>query len=330
MTNYIFKALNENEKVEPKLKAKSKKFYREVNGNIFPITIFSDTCYHYSWLIRLFLNVSFKLKLFFTLKFYQLQAGVYDIKSMNQVVCLSKKKLKTDKLIKFSEKQYTGTIDEIVNISSKKETYQKIGFTFKRGILLYGEPGNGKSALLNLIIQPIVSNNGICLYVKDIDHFKAILKQVRNIEPERLILVILEDLDTLISGSLSDDKSTLLSLLEGQDTSPNTLFLATTNFPEELEGNLINRPGRFDRVIFIDNPGEQSRREYLQSLGLELTSEQLEQWVKKTKSFSFAHIKELVISVIIFGGDIDKEEKRLRDMYKVKSSKGNSNKMGFD
>ena len=70
----------------------------------------------------------------------------------------------------------------------------------------------------------------------------AFLGDFAKIENNRKCIVILEDLDSLISNF---GESHYLEMLDSAKTIDNILFIATTNYPEKLDPRIYNRPGRF-------------------------------------------------------------------------------------
>ncbi|NJO18646.1 MAG: AAA family ATPase [Thioploca sp.] len=61
----------------------------------------------------------------------------------------------------------------------------------------------------------------------------------------------MEDLESILK---SNNPSTVLNILDGVNSFDNIVFLATTNYPEELESRIKNRPSRFDRRFYIGPP----------------------------------------------------------------------------
>ncbi len=112
----------------------------------------------------------------------------------------------------------------------------------------------------------------------------------------------------------------------------NLVFLATTNYPEKLLGRITNRPSRFDRVFEFKNPSTETRKLYLQSLISKAGGDfDLEKWVSDSKDLSVAHIKELFLSVSVFGYEYEKTLKTLKGMKKQIKSKDTTeeDRMGF-
>lgn len=130
--------------------------------------------------------------------------------------------------------------------------YQDRGIPYRRGYLLHGPPGGGKSSF----IQALASELGysICLLnLSDTMLSDDRLNHLLNVLPERSIL-LLEDIDSVMtpsdrpSGKLTF--SGLLNALDGVASSEERLIFMTTNHYERLDPALI-RPGRVDVQQYI-------------------------------------------------------------------------------
>jgi len=94
--------------------------------------------------------------------------------------------------------------------------------------------------------------------------------------------------------------SDTLNILDGVDSIDNTLIIATTNYPERIPDNLIDRPGRFDSLYEVGFPTTDVRLAYLKEQ-LSLASEvDLMQAVQMTEGYSIAYLKELVVASQIY------------------------------
>ena len=237
--------------------------------------------------------------------------------------------LYTDKLISFQDTVFSNILEEIENYWKLGDKFRLFGYQPKRGYLLYGPPGNGKTSIINLIVQKALNHNILTIQVRGINIESIIwnLRKIREIEKDRHILFILEDIDTFIK---QNGEGKVLSLLDGQDSIDNITFLATTNYPEDLDGRLTNRPSRFDRVIYVGYPTMEQRYQFLCQKYTGLSEKELQKWAEKTDKMSFAHLKELIVSVLVLGGDFNIELERIKKMSSVKTSnKEKDNTVGF-
>jgi len=232
----------------------------------------------------------------------------------------------TDDLLAFSDAVSTKVTNEISKFWDKKSLFKKYLFSHKRGYLFYGPQGSGKTCLVQQIIKDVISRNGIALKCDvNIDLVSSALKILREIEPETKIICIYEDIDSLIEQK---GEHQVLSILDGEDSLDYVIQIATTNYPERLDKRIIARPRRFDRIIKIDMPNNQMRREYL-TKKLKLENENIDLWVEKTNGFSFAALADLVISVKCLENDFDECVKTLKGLMNSKKHSNEFNEIGF-
>lgn len=174
-----------------------------------------------------------------------------------------------------------------------KGVYDRLGIPYKRGILLAGSPGNGKTFVckaiaresdLPFIVMPITQG------ATDNDLDQA-LDLARDLAPA---IVCFEDIDSISKTHIS--KSYFLNRLDGFEALEGVLILGTTNKPEEIDAALGNRPSRFDSVFRIPNPDEECRARILRRFFKESADDDLLAWmVGETRGFTVAYLKELFL-----------------------------------
>lgn len=179
--------------------------------------------------------------------------------------------------------------------------YERAGIAWKRGVVLIGPPGNGKThavkALINALGKP-------CLYVKSFssqhadDHhnIRSVFTQARETAP---CILVLEDLDSLIT---EHNRSFFLNELDGFAANTGVVTIASTNYPERLDQAILARPSRFDRKYHFGLPGQAERLEYLQLWSASLEDAMrpgaatMARVAADTEGFSFAYLKELLVA----------------------------------
>lgn len=270
--------------------------------------------------------------------YLELPPAAYEIKTEHvRGLFFEKVPLKTEGLIRFPDSNSDTVIKEIEVFWEKEGLYKIYDIAHKRGILLYGPPGSGKSSTIQIIVADVIHKRGGCvLKFDDPDLFIDGMRKFREIQPNAPIVVLMEDLDSIIEMW---DESEVLNVLDGVDDIKKVVFLATSNYPERLEDRFSNRPSRFDRRFHMPHPNEESRRIYFKHLieGREAVLEDyeididLDLWVKDTADMSIAHLKELFVSVAILGNSY-KEKIASLQMFneeKPSSKEDKTGKFGF-
>jgi len=238
-----------------------------------------------------------------------------------------------DELYELPSAEIKSILEDIEFFWERQDIYRDYNFVHKRGILLYGEPGCGKSGIIQLCVKHIIEKkNGIVLNIKDEDgvgYFSEFIPTFRKIEPSRPIIVILEDIDSL-AGEDVYSTTKLLNILDGIKQIENVVYIATTNYPEKLQERITNRPSRFDRRYQVEMPSIEIRKAYLESklTSTDLEKIDLDQWLEITDGMSLAHLKELVISAIVMGRSFKEAVSHLTDLKNAPKIKKGS-KLGF-
>lgn len=247
-----------------------------------------------------------------------LEPGQYLIQhSQSRGFFFSKKVVNLDELLVLPDSNSERVLNSINEFWKLEHKFRKFGFLWKRGILLWGPPGSGKTSTVQQLSKQIIDVGGISIYCQYPRLDATGLRLLRRIEPKRPIVFMIEDIDAVIRNHGEAD---LLALLDGELQVDNIVFVATTNYPELLDKRFINRPSRFDEVIKIGMPSPDARRTYLAFKNPRLASNKLEldAWVADTDNFSIAHMRELIVSVECLGHSATDAVKRLRAMNNIK------------
>jgi len=188
----------------------------------------------------------------------------------------------------------------------RSDLLRKLGLGTNRGLLLYGRPGTGKSALCRALAAELCGEVTVVFCTA-----QAIARRLDEVYPEvaRLApaLVILEDIDLIITKRGHGDDVSLhgfLTALDGAMSShEDVVTLATTNDVTMLDDAAV-RAARFDRHIEIPLPAEPLRaailRRYLGPLGDRV---QVEAVAEVTAGASGADLRELVRQAVLVAGD---------------------------
>lgn len=229
----------------------------------------------------------------------KLEPGQYVIvNTQDRGIVFVKKTVTLDSFIHLPDSASEAILSEIETFWSREDRYRKFGFLWKRGVLLYGPPGSGKTTTVQMLSEKIINAGGLAIYVDNPKIGAYGLDLLRKIEPDRPIIVILEDLDSIIKKY---EETELLSLLDGELQIDNVVFIATTNYPQKLDPRIINRPSRFDIVKKIPMPSADARRVFILSKNPDLETRTVEVVDKAAREFienSKARLSKLTDEVL--------------------------------
>jgi hypothetical protein len=190
----------------------------------------------------------------------------------------------------------------IIGIADWSQELLSAGQHLKRGLLLHGPPGTGKTHTVRYLTGRLASCTVILLTglsVRFIDQAAAL---ARRLQPS---VVVLEDVDLVaLDRDFSPGGQPLLfSLLEAMDgigTDADVTFVLTTNRADVLEVALADRPGRIDLAVEIPRPDERCRERLLRVYARDLTLDaDLDPVVAGTKGVTASFIKEMIRRTVL-------------------------------
>ena len=199
-------------------------------------------------------------------------------------------------------------IEEIVDFLKNPKKYNDLGGKIPRGVLLSGPPGTGKTLLAKAVAGeakvPFFSLSGsdfVEMFVGvGASRVRDLFKQAKEKSP---CIIFIDEIDAIgrargksnFSGGNDERENTLNQLLtemDGFGTHQHVIVIAATNRADILD-RALTRAGRFDRIVYVDLPDLNERKEifevHVKPLKLDDTLD-IEFLAKQTPGFSGADI----------------------------------------
>jgi len=185
------------------------------------------------------------------------------------------------------------------------------GRSVKRGLLLHGKPGTGKTFTAKWLAQAREGLTVILLSGEQLWLIKECCQLARMLAPS---LVIMEDVD-LIATQRDESRHPmyqvtlhqLLNELDGLASDAPVLFLLTTNRLDAIEPAIASRPGRVDQAIEYPLPDAGCRRRLIElyAKGLDLQAQDIDGLVARTEGASPAFIQEMIRKAALISAEED-------------------------
>jgi transitional endoplasmic reticulum ATPase len=158
---------------------------------------------------------------------------------------------------------------------TQRERYDELGITPPRGVLLYGPPGTGKTLIAKAVANESGANfiaiRGPQLLSKWVGEseraVREIFKKARQVAPS---IIFFDELDALApvrggevgSHVMESVLNQILTEIDGLEELKDVVVLGATNQPMLVDPALL-RAGRFDRLVYIGEPGMDDRVQIL-------------------------------------------------------------------
>jgi len=201
-------------------------------------------------------------------------------------------------------------IDDHNSFFDSKETYAGLKVPWKRGIIYYGPPGNGKTISIKATMHMLSDRNPSIpsLYVRSLNSWmgpefgiKMVFAKAREYAPCYLIF---EDLDTIINDEV---RSYFLNEVDGLKSNDGIFMIGSTNHLDRLDPGIAKRPSRFDRKYLFPNPDLEQRVAYCKFWQKKLSSSKDIEFPDRlcraiadiTDKFSFAYIQEAFVAALL-------------------------------
>lgn len=208
----------------------------------------------------------------------------------------------------------------------RKSIYIENNLIYKLGVMMYGPPGQGKTSLIRHLVSNCFPKDTVTIFLNSLPS-NFLMKASEALGKNTLKVLIFEEF-TEIEEKLkrSGGTDTLLQFLDGEFSLDHSIILATTNYPEKVPENIVNRPGRFDKLMNFDLPSPTAIRKFLKFfLGREVEDTE----VQIVKGLSIAAIKEVCLMHRVEDIPFIDSAKALLARKEICKNKFKSNNPGF-
>jgi ATP-dependent 26S proteasome regulatory subunit len=195
--------------------------------------------------------------------------------------------------------------DHTLGIAEHRESLNKYGQHLKRGVLLYGRPGTGKTHTVRYLLSRSDGVTAILLSGGSLARISEAAAMARALQPS---IVVLEDCDLI-----AEDRSfghgpqpllfEVLDAMDGLASDADVAFVLTTNRVDMLERSLAQRPGRVDLAVEIPLPAQPERVSLIRlyASGIPFSSHAIEDAAARTEGTTASFARELVRRAVVAG-----------------------------
>ena len=186
-----------------------------------------------------------------------------------------------------------------VTFSQRADELRAAGRSLKRGVLLYGLPGTGKTLTVMYLTGQMSGRTVILMTGRGLTLIENVARLARRLAPA---MVVMEDVDLVAEERTMPGFRggpvlfELLNEMDGLRDDQDVIFVLTTNRADILEPALAARPGRIDLAVELPLPDADGRRRLLELYARGLTVEKVDvaSVVARTEGATPAYIKELL------------------------------------
>lgn len=187
---------------------------------------------------------------------------------------------------------------QVIGVATHRERLAASGQHLKRGVLLYGPPGVGKTHTVRYLTGALPGVTFVMVSGEALQAIDAACSVARSLQPS---VVVVEDVDLIAEdrGMYPGQHPLLFQLLnemDGVGGDVDVAFVLTTNRADLLEPALAQRPGRIDEAVEIGLPDAACRRRlfdlYVGRLRLEVPDERIDAALRRAEGVTASFLKE--------------------------------------
>ena len=194
---------------------------------------------------------------------------------------------------------------------TRREQFENLGIEPPKGVLLYGPPGTGKTLIAKAVASesganfvPIKGPQLLSKWVGESERaVREVFKKARQVAPS---IIFFDELDALTPARGGGTEShvtesvlnQILTEIDGLEELRGVVVMGATNRPDMVDPALL-RPGRFDRLVYIGEPGREDREKILSihTRYMPIEGSTMDELVEMTGGFSESDLEDLVLAI---------------------------------
>lgn len=195
---------------------------------------------------------------------------------------------------------YDNSIGFLERNNERKTLYKEYQIPYKRGILLCGDPGNGKTTVCKWM-RSLAEERGLATKVVTMQtyiHAKShgILSSLFMHSKDSPGIIFFDDMDIMVQDRKTGNSEifSFLTELDGINKNEGAVFVFTTNLIRDLDEAFV-RPGRIDLFLTFMPPTAPLRKKYVETIFHKEILKQIDvpTTVERSKEYSFAELDEI-------------------------------------
>ena len=198
---------------------------------------------------------------------------------------------------------------QVIGVARHADRLLASGQHLKRGILLYGAPGTGKTHTVSYLVGRLPEVTVIVISGQALGRIREACSVARTLQPA---MIVVEDVDLIAEQRTFRPGEhpllfQLLNEMEGLNSAADVTFLLTTNRADLLEPALADRPGRVDLAAELPLPDADARRQQIRLYqgSLVLDGVDLDAVIERTEGVTAAFLKELLRKAALLAAEAD-------------------------
>ena len=187
---------------------------------------------------------------------------------------------------------------QVVGVAAHRDQLLAANQHLKRGLLLYGPPGVGKTHSVRYLMSQLVKVTIVQLTGDSLRLISTACSVARSLQPA---MIVVEDVDLIAEDRDRYEGNhpllfQLLNEMDGLAEDADVVFLLTTNRADVLEPALAARPGRVDQAVALELPDARARRRLFELYrgDLEVDQSNLDSVIERTDQVTASFLKELL------------------------------------